>query len=328
MPISLIAPPHTPLDQQGKLRLAQVEAQAAHFSRSGVSGVFLCGSTGEGLSLSVGERKAIAEAWIDAATDFDLDVIVQVGATSLTDAIALAEHAGKVGARAISALAPCYFRPQTVGDLINFFAPVAAAAGDIPFFFYDIPQLTGVDLPTAEFLRQAPRKIPNLAGVKYTNGNLAQFQECQNVDGGRFEIFFGCDEALLAGYALGACGAVGSTYNFMAPLAHRIIAAFDAGDQELARQLQFKVVKTVNVLSEYGYLAAAKSLMSYYDIDCGPVRSPLRSIGSEQTAEIISRLTELGFPFESSHHDGKENGEVMRPHFAGARNTAHSSAKN
>ena len=274
MPISLIAPPPTPFNAQGEIDLSQVDKLAAHLSRTGVQGVFLCGSTGEGMSLAVSERMEIAEAWAEVAPIYGLKTIAQVGANSQRDAIDLAQHASRLGIDAISAHAPCYFRPQSVESLIRFFAPVAGAAGDTPFFFYDIPQLTGVDLPTAQFLVEALPQIPTLAGVKYTNANLALLQECMRIEEGRFQVYFGCDEALLAGYVLGAEGAIGSTYNFMAPIAHQIVHACDVGDFELARTLQAKVVTIVNILAEYGYLAAAKVVMEIFDIDCGTVRQP------------------------------------------------------
>lgn len=310
MPIELIAPAYSPFDEAGNLKLGLVEPMAAHLSRTGVSGVFLCGSTGEGMSLTVGERKELAEVWSEVAPVHNLDVIVQVGANCQRDVVELAAHASKLGVRSISAHAPCYFLPKTVDDLIEFFVPVAAAAGTTPFYFYDIPELTRVRLSTVEFLRRGPQRIPNLAGVKYTNSDLAQFQDCLRVGGSRFEIWFGCDEALLAGYALGARGAVGSTYNFMAPLYHSMVAAFDAGDKETARELQAKAVQAVGVLAEFGYAAAAKALMQTYDLDCGDVRPPLRPLSRAQHREVLEKMKGIGFPFESTHTPGRVQGSV------------------
>ncbi|QDU56990.1 dihydrodipicolinate synthase family protein [Aeoliella mucimassa] len=300
MPVSLIAPPPTLFNDQGQIDLRQLDKLAAHLSRSGVSGVFVCGSTGEGMSLSVRERMEITEAWAEAAPNHGLRTIAQVGANSQRDAIDLAAHAGSLGLDAISAHAPCYFRPKSVSELIGFFAPVAGAAPNTPFYYYDIPQLTGVDLPTTQFLETAPARIPSLAGVKYTNPNLAQLQECLHVDQGRFDLFYGNDDSLLAGYALGAPSAIGSTYNYMAPHAHRIVQAFDEGNIALARALQLKTVEVVNILSEYGYLVAAKAVMQLFDIDCGGVREPLQKLHPNQKGEIIQRLVDIGFPFDDT----------------------------
>src|SRR3954469_8189210 len=120
-------------------------------------------------------------------------------------------------------MAPFFFRPGTVQELVDFMAQVAAAAPALPFYYYHIPSMTGVHIPAAEFLRAAADRIPNLAGVKFTFENLMDYAECVRFSGGRFDVLFGRDEMLLAGLSLGAHGAIGSTYNFAAPVYHRII---------------------------------------------------------------------------------------------------------
>lgn len=293
MPVKLIAPPHTPFDSNGKLNLDAVPRQAEHFRGAGVSGVFVCGSTGEGQSLAVDERMQLAERWVAVAKEAELEVIIQVGHNCQPDAVRLAAHAAEIGANAVSALAPCYFKPATVDDLVDFFEPIANAASSLPFFFYDIPVLTGVSLSTIEFLRVGCERLPNLAGVKYTNSDLIQFQECVRFADGQYEIWFGCDEALLAGYALGARGAVGSTYNFASPLYLQMIAAYDNGEEEAARELQAQSIALIRACQSFGYSAAAKAVMSLIGIDCGPVRSPLRNLTDEQTEQLRRKLERL-----------------------------------
>tara|TARA_R110002095_G_scaffold156646_1_gene136042 strand:+ start:2830 stop:3747 length:918 start_codon:yes stop_codon:yes gene_type:complete len=293
MPIKLVAPPHTPFTPQGELNLEVVELQAKYFFESGISGVFVCGSTGEGQSLSLKERMVLTERWVEAARPKGLEVIVQVGSNCQPDAVRLAAHALETGANSIASLAPSYFKPATVDDLIEFFEPIAKAAQPLPFYFYDIPVLTGVTLSTVEFLERAHEKLPNLAGVKYTNEDLLQFQKCLQVNEGHYEIWFGCDEALLDGYILGAVAAIGSTYNFAAPLYLEMIDACDSGDIEKARQLQAKSVELIQLCQAYGFSAAAKVVMSVLGIDCGPSRSPLRNLSTSQKNELIQQLTRL-----------------------------------
>lgn len=270
--------------------LATVAHQARLLKAAGVSGVFIGGSTGEYASLTVAERRLLAEEWIAQANG--LDVIVHVGHNSQRDAVELARHAATLPVQAIAALASNYFRPQ-VAELVTFFEPVAAA-GNRPFYFYDIPTMTGVHVPTVEFLRQGGERLPHLTGVKFTNPDLAQFQECLRYEGGRYDILFGTDEALLAGYALGARGAVGSTYNFAPGLYHRLIAAWDEGDLEEARRLQYESVRLVRCLQDFGYLAAAKAVMSFLGVDCGPVRPPLRCLTEPERSLLQQRLIEQG----------------------------------
>jgi N-acetylneuraminate lyase len=290
----LIVAPHTPFAESGQLRLAAVEPLAAHLAANGVAGAFIAGTTGEGLSMSVAERQALAEAWGPAARKHGLRLVVHVGAAAQCDAIALAEHARRIEADAIAAMGPPYFRPATVDDLVGFCKPVAAAAGGLPFYYYHIPDWTGVRLPMDAFLRRGCKRIPTLRGLKFTSSDLAQYQLCRRLDGGAFDILFGSDEIMLAALAVGARGFVGSTYNFAAPLYRRIRAAFEAGDFATAQALQETSVEMVGQIAALGFLSASKRLMRYVGVDCGPVRSPLADVPSPLLDKLAESLRKLG----------------------------------
>jgi N-acetylneuraminate lyase len=285
----LIAAPHTPFTSGGELNPTVVAAQAALLVESGVAGAFVCGSTGEAHSLTTEERERVTEEWVRVAGG-RLKLLVHAGHNCRTEAIRLAAHAGRAGADAVAVLAPSYFKPATVADLIDFCAPVAAAAPGLPFYLYDIPVMTGVSLPTAEFLDRAADRIPNLSGVKYTNGDLIGLQECLAARGGRFDVVFGYDEMLLAGLALGVQGAIGSTYNFAAPLYHRLLRAFESGDLMTARRAQLASVGLVRVMGRFGGLAAGKAIMGLLGVECGPVRSPLRPLSSVDLRSLYEAL--------------------------------------
>lgn len=278
----------------GSLNPGVVAAQARLLGCNPISGAFICGSTGESHSLTTAERMQIAEAWKKALAHSPIKLIVHAGHNCLEDARALAAHAQRIGADAVAVMAPCYFKPASVEDLVEFCVPVAAAAPSLPFYFYDIPALTGVSLPMPDFLRKAGARIPNLAGLKFTTTNLMALQQCLELEDGRFNILFGVDEMLLAGLALGCPGAVGSTYNYAAPLYHRIMAAFQAGDMVTAQRLQRQSVKLVEVLCQYGVLAAGKAIMAMLGVDCGPVRPPVRRLTSLQIAALREQIASLG----------------------------------
>lgn len=288
----LVAAVHSPFDSQGLLNPQAVEAQASRLLSSGVAAAFVCGTTGESSSLSVGERIALTDSWARVAKGTTLKIVAHVGTTCQADAIALARAARKSGAHAISAVAPSYLKPASVDDLIGFLAPVAAAAHDLPFYFYDIPALTGVSLGMVPFLDKAPAKIPQLAGIKYTNSDLPQLLECLTHSSGSFDILFGIDEALLPSLALGIRGAVGSSYNFAAPIYNRLIAAFQKGDLATARLEQERSVRIIRLLARHGYMAAAKHVMDLLGAPVGTVRSPLRPLDSEAKSGIERGLRE------------------------------------
>lgn len=291
----LVAATHTPFKQDGSLHLAVIQRQAEHLVRQGIRVAFIGGSTGESHSLSLQERQALARQWFAVVRDSDLSIVVHVGSNCLDDAKALAAEASQLGALAIAALAPSYFKPRTLTDLVAGCAAVAAAAPDTPFYFYDIPSLTGVCFPMHEFLAQARDCIPTLAGIKFTNADLLSFQLCLHFDEGRFDIPYGTDEWILAALALGARGAVGSSYNFAAPIYHRLIEAFQRGDLDTARAQQMRSVQLIHLLASYGYLSASKALMAILGVDVGPARLPHGNLTVPKHDRLRQDLERLGF---------------------------------
>lgn len=113
---------------------------------------------------------------------------------------------------------------------MEFCAGIAVAAPKLPLYYNQIPTMTGVSLPCADFLAAARDRIPNLAGVKFTYENLMDYLACVEFPEGRYDACFGRDEILLAGLSLGAAGAIGSTHNYAAPIYLRLMEAFHRGD--------------------------------------------------------------------------------------------------
>jgi N-acetylneuraminate lyase len=259
-----------------------------------VSGLYVCGSTGEGPLLTNDERKATAAAYVEA-TAGRLPVIVQVGHSSMFEARQLAAHAQEIGANATSAVAPYYFKPNSVGSLVDCLAEIAGGAPKLPFYYYHIPALSGVDVDAVELLRKVPSKIPNFAGIKYTAPTTDEFQTLLEMQDDHYCILFGRDEMLLSGLAVGAQGAVGSTYNFAAPLYNRVIAAYKRGDVEEARRWQSRAVAMVRILLRYRGHAGLKATMSLLGLDCGPNRLPVVTLKPEEVEKMRLELDTLGF---------------------------------
>lgn len=290
----LVAATFTPMRADGSLWLDQVGPVVDRLIDEGISALYVCGSTGEGPSLSVEERHETAAAYVGAAAG-RLPVVVQVGHTSLAEARGLAAHAAGIGADAISAVPPWYFRPDSVESLVDCLAEITAAAPGLPFYYYHIPSLTGVALDMVRFLRCAGPRLESLAGIKYTAPTVDEFQALIELDGGRYDILFGRDEMLLSGLGAGARGAIGSTYNFAAPLFGRLIDAFEQGKPAEARSHQSRAVELVRLLLPYGTLPAFKAAMGLVGPDCGPCRLPLRRLTDDQTARLTADLEAAGF---------------------------------
>lgn len=292
----LIAAPFTPFKPDGSLHLEIIPAYARFLKDRGVRAAFVCGTTGEGASLTTGERQRVAAAWTQTASD-DFSIIVHVGHTSLTDACVLAAHAQEIGAAAVAALAPYFFKPRNAGELVDWCSPLAGAAPHLPFYYYNIPSMTGVTISGLDFLTQASSRIATLAGIKYTYENLADYEACVAFADGRFDMLFGRDELLLEGWDKGARGAVGSTYNYASPLYLRLIESVESGARARAREHQDLAISMIAICNDIGvtHLAASKSIMAMLGVDCGPVRRPLAQPSPSQIADLREKLDTIRF---------------------------------
>ncbi|WED29523.1 dihydrodipicolinate synthase family protein [Vibrio sp. DW001] len=289
----LIAAPHTPFDTNNKVNFSAIDQIAELLVAQGVKGAYVCGTTGEGIHCSVEERKAVAERWVKAA-DGKLDLILHTGALSIVDSLDLTRHAETLDIFATSAIGPCFFKPGSVEDLVDYCAQIAAAAPSKGFYYYH-SGMSGVNLDLEQFLIQGDKRIPNLFGAKFNNSDLYEYQRCVRVAGGKFDIPFGVDEFLPAGLAVGAVGAVGSTYNYAAPLYLKVIEAFNAGKQDEVARLMDKVIAIIRVLVEYGGVAAGKVAMQLHGIDAGDPRTPIKSLTAVQKADVLAKLRDIDF---------------------------------
>ncbi len=290
----LIAAAFTPMHENGAVNLNPIPDMAAYLLRQGISGLYVCGSTGEGPSLTTEERKQVAEAFIEA-TAGRVPVIVQTGHNSIEEARALTKHAAAVGADAVSAVSPSYFLPENVSVLVDVFARIADAAPQTPFYYYHIPRLSGLSLNLMAFLEMARDRIPSMVGIKYSSRDVDLMQRCLAFDKGRYNVLFGVDEMLLSGLAAGCHGAVGSTYNFLASLYHEVIRNFERGNLAVANACQLRATDMIETILRHHGNAGLKAAMSLTGIPCGPSRLPLAPIDAAEREVLRNELDALGY---------------------------------
>lgn len=290
----LHAAPFTPFDANGDICFDRIPALADQLVRDGVSGAFICGSNGEGPSMTLDERKQLAKAWVSASAG-RLRIFVHVGHSSVRDAQSLAAHAAEIGADAASAVAAFYFKPGSVESLVDSMAAIASGAPSLPFYYYHIPALTSVALDVVRILELAANRIPNLAGVKYTAPTLWEYQACLGACDGRFDILYGTDEMLLPALSVGAKAAIGSTYNFAAPLYLQVVEAFERGDLATAQARMGRLVEMVRVLLRFPPIPAQKAMMARRGHDLGACRLPLAQLSAAQAADLDRQLEAIGF---------------------------------
>ena len=291
----LIAAAYTPFNEDHSVNYDAIPAMVDFLHASGNTGIFVCGSTGEGASLTTDERRLVAEAYSTAA-EGKLDMVVHVGHNSVYEAAGLAAHAASIGANAVAAICPTYFPLNDVNSLIESMKVIANGAPDIPFYYYHIPSLTGVSINIDQFLATADKVIPNLRGVKFTSPSINDFLAGQQINNGKYDMVFGVDEMMISGLLCGSKGFVGSTYNFMAPLYIQLMKRFEDGNLDGANELQRlaeSVVRTI-VNNSNGYHPAVKTIISRIGIAAGPCRAPLPEVPTSQADILWDKLMDLG----------------------------------
>ncbi len=290
----LIAATFGCFNEDGCLNLSLIPAIVEKMIDDGLTGVFICGTNGEGPNLTIEERMLVAEAYVQAANKRIL-VLVHVGHPSIAESKKLAVHAEHIGADAISSVAAFYFKPTSVQNLVTSIAEIAAAAPGLPFYYYHIPHLTGVVIDMIEFLTLSEELIPNLAGVKYTATTVHEYHACLNYKEGMYDILYGLDEMLLSALAVGAKGAIGSTYTYAAPLYLKVKELFEANRLDEARQLQFRLVEMVRCILKYSPIPAQRAIMKMQGFEFGPSRLPLVNLSAAEYHKLESALQEIGF---------------------------------
>jgi N-acetylneuraminate lyase len=290
----LIAATFTPMTASGELACGLIPAMVERLIADGVKGLYVCGSTGEGPSMTTAERKQVAAAFVEAAAR-RIPVVVQVGHNAVAEARDLARHAEEIGADCISAVPPSYYDVTGIKTLAETVAEIANAAPVTPFYYYHIPRFSGLGFDAAEIMEAAAERIPTLAGIKFSHPQIDMLIRCRSLQGGRFATLFGVDEMLLSAWVAGCDGAVGSTYNFMTPQYRQMLSAFEAGRLDEARAQQQQLTGlTRRIVKQHG-ISGLKATMTLVGCNCGPTRLPLPRMGDLDVEALHHDLAAAGF---------------------------------
>ena len=249
------------VDRQRVLVRALMEA--------GIQGFFVCGGTGEGRAMSVSERMNVAEVVADEVAG-TVRLILQVGGTSTDNAVALAQHGSHIkGIDAVASVAPVD-APNDLEAAAEHYAAIGAAT-DLPFYVYWLRGEADKSASAVSFL-QAMKKVPNFAGLKFTDYNLYLFGQLIDQSCGEINAISGPDEMALPAMVMGADAAIGTTYNVMPRIFVEMRRAFDAGDVAAAQVCQVNANRVIRLLTEVGMMAGVKEMLRWRDIPVGPPR--------------------------------------------------------
>ncbi len=264
-----------------------VDAQIA----DGVEGFYCCGSSGEGLLLTLDERKQVLEHVLKAA-DGRVPVMSHVGTIRTKDVIDLAQHAMSAGALAVSMIPPYYYK-FSMDDIMGYYEDVIRAVPNVPAIVYNIPQFTGVEFSKDNAGRLLGNE--NIVGIKHTSTNLYSLERIGQAFPGK-ALINGFDEQLLGALSMGSCATIGTTVNLFAPLFHKVRDAFDRGDIAEAYRWQHAINLRVEATVKLGIFNAMKYGWTLRGIDCGFCRAPFRPL-DDAARKTMQDL--LALPLES-----------------------------
>ncbi|MFD4504767.1 4-hydroxy-tetrahydrodipicolinate synthase [Streptomyces sp. NPDC058457] len=279
----------TPFTDTGALDLDGARRLAAHLVAEGCDGLVLNGTTGESPTTSDAEKAELIAAVREAVGE-RVPLVAGVGTADTLHTVELALAAEKAGADGVLVVSPYYSRPPQ-DALEAHFLEVAEASG-LPVMLYDIPGRTGTRIEPETLVRLAAH--PRIVAVKDCSYDFLGAQKVlARTD---LAYYAGCDEHILALYAVGAAGCVSTVANVVPARIAAILDAFDAGDTARATGLQLGATPLIEAMMAAGLpgTVTAKTLLAGIGLPAGPVRAPLRPAGREAADGLRAVYEELG----------------------------------
>ena len=278
-------------DEKGEISPEGVRALTEYYIRKGVKGVYVNGSSGECIYLTVAERKTVLEH-VMAVAHGKLTVIAHVACNNTKDSQELAAHAESLGVDAIAAIPPIYFHLPDYA-IAEYWNDISAAAPNTDFLIYNIPQLAGVALTPQLFVKM--RENPRVIGVKNSSMAVQDIQIFKSLGKEECVVFNGPDEQFLGGRMMGADGAIGGTYGAMPELYLYMERCIRSGHAEDARKAQYQVNRIIEKLcSGHGSMyAVIKAVLKIREgLNLGSVRKPQARL-AEADDKIVKEAAQM-----------------------------------
>jgi N-acetylneuraminate lyase len=295
----LIAATFTPFKADGSVNYGTIKPYVDHLVKSGVTQVYVNGTAAEHTSLSVEERKKLAEEWVKEGKGKLTNVIVHCGTGNLVGTKELAAHAEQIGADCVAAIGPIYFNPSSVDALVDFIAEVAAVCPNTPFMYYHFPAITGINFRTTDVFKKAGERIPNFIGAKHTSTDLYDAGEAVTVNQYKYDVIIGAENMLIGAMAMGVESAIGITFSILGKTCTRMFNAFQKGDIETARKEQRTVIKFWSATQTPGdaksMICNFKAILNTLGMDFGGCRGPIPTASKERVQQLKDILKELHF---------------------------------
>lgn len=281
----------TPVGANERPNFDQLEKLCDTLVRENVDGLYVLGSTGQGILFSDEDRKQVLETVI-ATVNARIPVMVQVGTLATRDACKLAEHAATVGASAVSSVGPIYFGGGAKMAIQHY--SEIAKAGQLPFFPY---QLGNNSIPgNFEDFIASVLEIPFIEGMKLTTGNMLEISRIHNIAGDKLKLFSGADELICQAALSGTVGAIGTFYNLWGAECKHVLNSFKSGDFELARRFMLEFQRIIEYVLPNIWTFLRVAMKQKYQIDIGDTVAPLAKGQADwNEAEVAKILDQLAY---------------------------------
>jgi 4-hydroxy-tetrahydrodipicolinate synthase len=278
----------TPFNENGVLDYEEAQRLARHLVDHGSEGLVVMGSTGESATTTDDEKVRLYRAIVDAV-GADAKVIAGTGTYSTEHSIHLTREAEKSGVDGALVVTPYYNRPPQ-DALVEHFKAVAESS-NLPLMLYDIPIRTGTKIEVDTMLRAAEH--PNIVAVKEASNDLSQATRLAALKPDDFEIYSGNDDQTLAYQAIGAVGVVSVIAHVMGDAILEQFTAFEAGNLDRAREIQFLERRVQEVLLSQNPIPI-KAAMNMLGFKVGVPRPPLRPANADEEVKIREALSQIG----------------------------------
>jgi len=279
----------TPTSTDGTVLFDELEKLVELLITQGMDGLYILGSTGQGVLLREEQRRRITEAAL-SINKGRIPIIAQVGAMTTSESVRLAKHAAGCGAAGISSMPPIHYGQFDAAMAVIHYRAIAEAS-DLPFFPY---QHGGASYTAniSEYF-DAFLAIPNIAGLKLTTSNLLQISALSTKSNGKLALFSGADELMCHAAMCGTVGAIGTMYNLWGPECQSVRRAFVNGNVSLGTNFMMVFQEVIMKILPNLWSFIKQAMWLRYRIDIGTVLPPLGNTNEPWQEHEVEKLVNL-----------------------------------
>ena len=258
----------------------------------GIDALIICGTTGEGSTLSDEEHKEVLEFALKTAAG-RVTMIAGTGSNDTNYAIKLSQHACELGYDALLVITP-YYNKATQNGLVAHFTAIADSVTK-PIIVYNVPSRTGVNIEPATYAKLAQH--PNIRGIKEANGNISKIVETFSLIGDGLDVYSGNDDQIVPLIACGGKGVISVLSNIAPKETALMCKKALSGDIAGAMEMQKQYLKLINLLFCEVNPIPVKAACAAMGFGENYLRLPLTKMTEANEEKLLAAMKEAGITF-------------------------------